>query len=104
MPGPGHNSGDDPEMQDLLGDTPAPEVKPTLAKVHLDSIIERALNLDSEMKNLRDDMKDLMSEAKAAGFDKFGISEILKMKRMDAEKFADREGIRDLYLGQYLDD
>lgn len=100
----GHNSGEDPEMADLLGDTPEPVAKPTLAKVHLDSLIDRLLNVEGEMKSLREDIKDIMTEAKSAGFDKFGITEILKMKRMDAEKFADREAIRDLYIGQYIED
>lgn len=107
----GHNSGEEPEtmdenpeMADLLGDIPEPVKKPTLAKVHLDSIVDRLISIDEEVKNLRSDAKDIMAEAKSAGFDKYGITEILKMKKMDAEKFANREEVRDLYIGSYLED
>lgn len=102
---PGDNSGVDPEMAVLLGDEPQkPSASLTQTKAHLDSIIDRLLGVEDEIKALRGDVKDIMQEAKSAGFDKRGITEILKMKRMTPEEFEERESIRDTYLRPYLSD
>ena len=101
---PGDNSGD-PEMAALLGDTPEDaKAAAERARTHLNSIIDRLLGVEDEIKALRSDVKDIMQEAKSAGFDKRGITEILKMKRMTTEEFEEREAIRDTYLRPYLSD
>lgn len=102
----GHNSGDvDPEVAKLLGDEEAAGLNLSAEKAqnHLRSIVSRLMNLEDEIKALRGDAKDIMQEAKSAGFDKRGITEIMKMKKMSAQEFEEREQIRDLYLGNYRD-
>ena len=102
---PGDNSKDDPEMAALLGDDPEDgKIAAERALTHLKSIIDRLLGVEDEIKTLRGDVKDIMQEAKSAGFDKRGIAEILKMKRMTLEEFEEREAIRETYLRPYLND
>ena len=81
--GIGHNSGDD--------DNPA------IAGKRLKSIVERYERLDEEKKALADDQKDIMAEAKSAGFDVKVIRELIRLRRMDPSDLRDRELLLDTY-------
>jgi len=84
-PSIGHNS-----------ETEAPS--PALAKDRIRSIVERVERLESERKELADDVKDIFSEAKGAGFDVKALRTIIRMRKMDPNDRAEQETILETYL------
>jgi uncharacterized protein (UPF0335 family) len=70
----------------------------SIASDRLLSIIERIETLNTEKKELQDAIKDIMAEAKGAGFDTKVVREIIKMRAEDETDRQEREAIRDTYL------
>jgi uncharacterized protein (UPF0335 family) len=62
------------------------------------SIIERIERLNGEKKDIQDAIKDIMAEAKGAGFNPKVIREVIKMRAEDRDDREEREAIRDAYL------
>jgi uncharacterized protein (UPF0335 family) len=72
----------------------------------LASFIERLEKLDEEKRVIAEDMRDVLTEAKSAGYDPAALRSILKMRREDAQKRREREETLDVYLhalGQLAD-
>lgn len=65
---------------------------------HLRSFIERVERLDSERQTITDDIKDVLTEARSAGFDVKIIRKVLRLRKMDAAKREEEEAVLDLYL------
>lgn len=63
--------------------------------------IRRIEKLDDEKAAINDDIKDIYSEMKSAGFDVAAFRELMaerrKRKRLGDDKFDEREDMRDLY-------
>lgn len=76
-------------MSDTIGNNSAQQLK---------SIVERIEHLDSEIKELRDDQKDIYAEAKGNGYDIRALRQIVRMRKEDANERAEREAILDTYL------
>ena len=74
-PGPGHNASED----------------------HLVSIVDRIERLEEERKSLSNDIKDIMVEAKGAGYDVKVLRQVLRLRRMDSEDLANEDALLDLY-------
>lgn len=70
----------------------------SIASDRLLSIIERIERLNEEKKDIQDAIKDIMAEAKGAGFNPKVIREIIKMRAEDEAEREEREAIRDAYL------
>lgn len=70
----------------------------SIAPDRLLSIIERIERLNEEKKDIQDAIKDIMAEAKGAGFNPKVIREVIKMRAEDREDREEREAIRDAYL------
>ena len=70
----------------------------SIASDRLLSIIERIERLNEETKGLTADIRDIMAEAKSAGFLPKVIREIIKMRAEDEAEREEREAIRDAYL------
>jgi uncharacterized protein (UPF0335 family) len=68
-----------------------------IAADRLRSIIERVERLEDERKALAGDIKDVMAEAKSAGFDVKVIREILKQRRQEPAEVEEQETLLDLY-------
>ena len=69
-----------------------------VAADQLRSIIERVERLEEEKKTTADDIKDVMGEAKANGFDTKAIKTILKMRKKDDAERTEEEMILDVYM------
>lgn len=69
-----------------------------VAADQLRSIIERIERLEEEKKTIADDIKDVMSEAKANGFDAKAIKTILKLRKKDENERTEEEIILDVYM------
>lgn len=70
----------------------------SIAADRLFSIIERIERLVEEKKELQDAIKDIMAEAKGAGFDTKVVREVIKIRAQDKEEREEREAVRDAYL------
>lgn len=63
----------------------------------LKSFIERVERLNEDKASLQEDIKEVFSEAKAVGFDVKAMREVIKLRKMDADKRAEFESIIELY-------
>ena len=84
-PGVGHNSG---ERDTEVGG---------IAAGRLRSIVERIERLKEEQKALSSDIKDIMAEAKSAGFDAKVIRRIIRERAMEPADLEEQDTLRDLY-------
>lgn len=64
----------------------------------LTSVVERIENLEMEKKTISDDIKDIYQEAKGNGLNIPKIKEMIKLRKMDADKRTQEEFTRDVYL------
>ncbi len=69
-----------------------------IAGERLRSFIERIEQLHSERTALADDIAEVFSEAKGAGFNVKVMREVLKIRRMDPDDLDEHEALLDLYL------
>ena len=63
----------------------------------LRTIIERIERLEDEKKALSDDIREVYSEAKGAGFDIKIIRQIVRLRKMDASDRSVMEQVLDVY-------
>jgi len=63
----------------------------------LRTIIERIERLEDEKKALSDDIREIYSEAKGAGFDIKIIRQIVRLRKMDASDRSEMEQVLDVY-------
>ncbi len=75
---------DDPEVGGIAAD-------------RLRSIIERVERLEEEKKALSSDIKDIMAEAKSAGFDVKVIRTIIRIRGQEPADVEEQETLLDLY-------
>lgn len=68
------------------------------SKAQLKSIIERVEHLETEIKDLQSDRSDIFKEAKANGYDVAALKAIVRMRKEDANKRAEREAILETYM------
>jgi uncharacterized protein (UPF0335 family) len=67
------------------------------SKGQLKSIVERIETVETEMREQAEGRKEIYLEAKSAGFDVPSIRAIVRMRREDAAKRAEREAMIELY-------
>ena len=63
----------------------------------LRKFIERIERLDAEKKDLIEQQKEVMSEAKGRGYDTRVIRKIIGMRKRDQADIAEEEAILDMY-------
>lgn len=68
------------------------------SREQLKAIVERYENLDVEIKERRDDQKDILSEAKGNGYDVKALRRVIAIRKIDAGKHEDFENLVDTYL------
>lgn len=64
----------------------------------LTSYVERIERLREQQKELGEDIREIKTEAKAAGFDPRMLTEMIRLRAMDAETRKQREDLRDTYI------
>jgi uncharacterized protein (UPF0335 family) len=72
--------------------------KGTVAGDELRLLIERAERLEEEKKAIADDIKDVMAEAKARGYDTKAIRKIMSIRKKKKEEFQEEEAILETYM------
>lgn len=68
------------------------------AQGQLKSIIERVERLNTEAAEVREQIKEVLSEAKGSGFDVPIIRKVVRIRKMDRARRLEEEAILDLYL------
>lgn len=68
-----------------------------IAADRLRSIIERVERLEEEKKALSSDIKDIMAEAKSAGFDVKVIRQVIRIRKQEPAEVEEMETLLDLY-------
>ena len=71
---------------------------PNVTEAELRSFIERYEHLDAEKKDIADQQKEVMAEAKGRGYSAAIIREIIRLRKMKPDDRAEREAVLDLYL------
>ena len=72
--------------------------KGNVAADELRLLIERAERLEEEKKAIADDIKDVMAEAKARGYDTKAIRKIMSIRKKKKEEFQEEEAILETYM------
>lgn len=67
------------------------------ATTHLASIVERVERINDEIKSLKEDQKDIFSEAKSAGFDGTALRALIRGRAEDQTKRQTRESLVEVY-------
>ena len=68
------------------------------SREQLKAIVERIEKLSEEKQTISDDIKDVYAEAKGNGFDVTALRAIIKLRKEDANKRAERETILETYM------
>ena len=63
----------------------------------LRQFIERIERLDAEKKDLADQQKEVMSEAKGRGYDTKVLRKLVALRKRDLEDLAEEEAVLELY-------
>lgn len=69
-----------------------------IAGDRLRSFIERVEKLEEEKKEVSEQVKDVMSEAKSAGYDTSIIRQILRLRKLDDQKRNEQDELLTLYM------
>ena len=83
--------------RNALGKEPVIQIKSGIAADRLRSLVERIERLTEEKKALANDIKDIFTEAKSAGFDVKVLRQVLKLRQQGAAEVEEQETLLDLY-------
>jgi uncharacterized protein (UPF0335 family) len=92
----------DREVDDMLGDNSknADRATDTSYRVTADELrqfIERIERLDAEKKDLADQQKEIMAEAKGRGYDTKVMRKIIALRKRDADDISEEEAVLEMY-------
>ena len=68
-----------------------------IASDRLRTIIERIERLEEEKTALGEDIREVFSEAKSAGFDVKILRQVIRLRKLDSSDRQEQEAILDLY-------
>ena len=77
---------------------PVMDVASQVAADELRSFIERYERLEAERKDIADQQKEVMAEAKGRGYDTKAIRKIIAIRKRDKDDLANEEAVLDTYL------
>ena len=64
----------------------------------LRQFIERYEHLEAEKKDITDQQKEVMAEAKGRGYDTKVLRKVIALRKRDAEDRAEEEAVMELYM------
>lgn len=88
-------------MSDVATD-PAPLETDTEASYRVTSnelrqFVERIERLDAEKKDIAEQQKEVMAEAKARGYDTKVLRKVIALRKRDADDIAEEEAVLEMY-------
>jgi len=91
----------DYETEDMLGDEPGPGHNSggsyRVTADELRQFVERFERLESEKKDIADQQKEVMAEAKARGYDTKAMRKIIAERKRDKDDIAEEEAVLEMY-------
>jgi len=82
----------------MAGDDAQSDVLNQDAQGRLRTIVERIERLEQEKAEVMEQIKEVFSEAKGAGFDVKILRKVVRLRKQDRAKRQEEEAILDLYL------
>ena len=61
------------------------------------AFVERIERLDAEKKDLAEQQKEVMSEAKSRGYDTKVLRKVIALRKRDADDIAEEEAVMEMY-------
>lgn len=88
-------------MSDVTTDPAMPETSAEasyrVTSDELRQFVERIERLDAEKKDLADQQKEVMAEAKARGYDTKVLRKVIALRKRDADDVAEEEAVLEMY-------
>lgn len=88
-------------MSDAMTDPTAPETQADATyratSSELRQFVERIERLDAEKKDLAEQQKEVMAEAKARGYDTKVLRKVIALRKRDADDIAEEEAVLEMY-------
>jgi len=69
----------------------------TVTAGELRSFIERFERLEAEKKDIAQQQKEVMAEAKSRGYEVARIKDVIKLRAMDPDERAEKEAVTQIY-------
>jgi uncharacterized protein (UPF0335 family) len=82
-------------MQDILEDEARDSYKVTAGELR--QFVERYERLEAERRDLADQMKEVMAEARARGYEVKVLKKLIALRKRDSAEVSEEEAILDLY-------
>ncbi len=80
-----------------MSDASAPDDSYNVTAEELRQFIERFERLDEEKKEIADQQKEVMAEAKGRGYDTKVLRKIVALRKRDRDDVAEEEAVLDMY-------
>ncbi len=77
--------------------TPGPDSSYRVTAEELRQFIERYERLELEKKDIADQQKEVMAEAKGRGYDTVVMRKLIALRKKSADEIAEEETILDMY-------
>jgi uncharacterized protein (UPF0335 family) len=71
------------------------------AQEQLRNFVERIERLEEEKKGIADDIKDVKAEAKANGYDPSIINAVIRIRKMEKNKYQEQQALLETYLAAF---
>jgi len=84
-------------MSDMETDAPSPDQSYRVTADELRQFIERFERLESEKKDIAEQQKEVMAEAKARGYDTRVMRKLVALRKRDRDDVAEEEAVLELY-------
>lgn len=82
-------------MEDIVEDGPSDQYRVTAGELR--QFVERYERLESEKKDIAEQMKEVMAEARARGYDVKVLKKLIALRKRDSSEVSEEEAILDLY-------
>jgi uncharacterized protein (UPF0335 family) len=82
-------------MEEILEDAPQEQYRVTAGELR--QFVERYERLEAERKDLGEQMKDVMAEARARGYDVKVLKKLIALRKRDSAEISEEEAILELY-------
>ncbi len=82
-------------MEEILEDEAREQYRVTAGELR--QFIERYERLEAERKDLAEQMKDVMAEARARGYDVKVLKKLIALRKRDSSEVSEEEAILELY-------
>ncbi|MFO1209475.1 MAG: DUF2312 domain-containing protein [Amaricoccus sp.] len=82
-------------MEEILEDEAATQYRVTAGELR--QFVERYERLESERRDLADQMKEVMAEARARGYDVKVLKKLIALRKRDSQELSEEEAILELY-------